>query len=93
MADPTIPLTIPLILAASSLPAFVAARLFARDRPRLARLIALVGLAILAGAAGLAWAGDDQRRLLAVVVAMAIAVNGLGVVILVDAIRRRGGGR
>jgi uncharacterized membrane protein YccC len=85
--------TVPLIVAASSLPAFVVAGLLRRDRPRLARLMVMVGVAIAGGALGLAWAGDDPARVLAVVVAMALAVNGLGVMILVDALRRRGDGR
>ena len=84
---------VPLIVAASRPPAFVVAGLLRRDRPRLARLMALVGVAIAGGALGLAWAGDDPARVLAVVIAMAIAVNGLGVMILVDALRRRGGSR
>jgi hypothetical protein len=84
--------TVPLIVAASSLPAFLVAMLLRGDRPRLARLMALVGVSIAGGAIGLAWAGDEPARVLAVVVAMAIAVNGLGVLILVDALRRRGDG-
>jgi hypothetical protein len=83
---------VPLIVAASSLPAFLVAWLLRRDRPRMSRLMTLVGVAIAGGALGLAWAGEDEARVLAVVIAMAIAVNGLGVMILVDAIRRRGGG-
>lgn len=84
--------TVPLIVAASSLPAFLVAGSLRRDRPRLARLMALVGVAIAGGALGLAWAGGEPARVLAVVIAMAVAVNGLGVVILVDALRRRGDG-
>ncbi len=84
-------LWIPLIVAASSLPAFLAARTFARDRARLATLMRLVGIAILAGAAGLAWAGGDPSRTLAVVLAVALAVNGLGLVVLWDVLRRRRG--
>lgn len=86
---------IPLIVAASSVPAFLAARAFARDRPRLATLMRLVGIAIIAGAMGLAWAGGDPSRTLAVVLAVALAVNGLGLVVLWDVLRRRrrnGGG-
>lgn len=84
--------TVPLIVAASSLPAFLVAWLLRRDRPRLARLMALAGMAIAGGALGLAWAGDDPARVLAVVIAMAVAVNGLGLIILTDALRRRGDG-
>lgn len=82
-------LLIPLIVAASSVPAFLAARAFSSDRPRLATLMRLVGLAILAGALGLAWAGDDGSRQLAVAVGVALAVNGLGVFVLWDILRRR----
>ena len=88
-------LIVPAILAISALPAFVVARLMARGRPkgapmpRLARLMQLVGLAILAGAVGLFWAGDDGTRRLAVIVAMVVAVNGLGVLLLVSMGRGR----
>lgn len=80
---------IPLIVAASSVPAFLAARAFAGDRPKLAVTMRLVGMAIVAGAIGLAWAGDDRQRLLAVAAALAIAVNGLGLFVLWDILRRR----
>ena len=86
-------LWIPLIVAASSLPAFLAGRAFARDRKRLATLMRLVGLAILAGAVGLAWAGGDPSRTLAVTIAVAVAVNGLGLFVLWDVLRRRRGKR
>ncbi|MBF6023678.1 hypothetical protein [Lysobacter niastensis] len=90
-------LLVPLILAASSLPAFLAAALIARGArragqpgaPALARLMLMVGIAILAGAAGLLWAGDNDTRRLAVIVAMVLAVNGLGVVLLVRLARSR----
>jgi len=84
-------LWIPLIVAASSLPAFLAGRAFARDRKRLATLMRLVGMAILAGAVGLAWAGGDPSRTLAVTIAVAVAVNGLGLFVLWDVLRRRRG--
>ena len=42
-----------------------------------------------AGALGLAWAGDDRSRLLAVGVGLALAVNGLGLFVLRDILRRR----
>lgn len=80
---------IPLIVAASSVPAFLAARTFAGDRPRLAALMRLVGMAILAGALGLAWAGEDGSRQLAVAVGLALAVNGLGLFVLWDILGRR----
>lgn len=92
---------VPLILAISSLPAFIAAALIARSgraarppdesgsTPALARLMLLVGVAILAGAAGLLWAGDNETRRLAVIVAMVLAVNGLGLVLLFSLGRKR----
>jgi len=89
---------IPGLLAASSLPAFVASKLMSRGRPRgapvppLALLMRLVGFAILAGAVGLLWAGEDGTRRLAVIVAMVVAVNGLGLVLLVKLGRGRSGG-
>lgn len=79
---------VPLLLAISSLPAFVVARLIGRGRPtgapvpRIARVMRLVGITILAGAAGLYWAGDNETRRLAVIVAMVVAVNGLGLLLL-----------
>jgi len=82
-------LLIPLIVAASSVPAFLAARAFAGDRPRMATLMRLVGMAIVAGALGLAWAGEDRSRLLVVGVGLAVAVNGLGLFVLWDILRRR----
>jgi len=87
---------IPGILAASSVPAFVAAALMSRGRPRgapvppLALVMRMVGFAILAGAAGLLWAGEDGTRRLAVIVAMVVAVNGLGLVLLFKLGRGRG---
>lgn len=81
-------LLIPLIVAASSLPAFIAARTFRRDRRRLAMLMQLVGFAILAGAIGLIWAGDDRQRLITIGAGMVLAVNGLGLFVLWDILRR-----
>ena len=91
---------VPLILAISSLPAFIAAALIGRSAratrpdggrgtPALARLMLLVGIAILAGAAGLLWAGDNETRRLAVTVAMVLAVNGLGLVLIFSLGRKR----
>ncbi|MDR0184719.1 hypothetical protein [Lysobacter arvi] len=90
---------IPIVLALSSLPAFIAAALISRGRPRgapvppLARIMRLVGVAILAGALGLLWAGEDDTRRLAVIVAMVVAVNGLGLVLLFKLGRGRTGPR
>lgn len=80
-----------LIVAASGLPAFALARSFARDRRRLATVLRLAGLAMLAGGCGLAWAGGDRARIVAVALAMAIAVNGLALAVLFDVLRRRRG--
>ncbi|HEY5782394.1 MAG TPA: hypothetical protein VIT66_11090 [Lysobacter sp.] len=92
---------VPLVLAISSLPAFIAAALIGRSAratrpdggrgggPALARLMLLVGFAILAGAAGLLWAGDDETRRLVVIVAMVLAVNGLGLVLIFSLGRKR----
>ncbi|GAA5076841.1 hypothetical protein [Lysobacter panacisoli] len=90
---------VPLILAISSLPAFVVAALIGKGRPRgapvprLALVMRLVGIAILAGAAGMFWAGENETRRLAVVVAMVVAVNGLGLVLLFSLGRNRTGPR
>ncbi len=87
---------VPLVLAVSSLPAFIAAALIARGRPAggrwplASRVMAMVGLSILAGALGLLWAGENETRRLAVIIAMAVAVNGLGVVLLFGLARRNG---
>ncbi|MDR7136367.1 hypothetical protein J2X06_003593 [Lysobacter niastensis] len=92
---------VPLVLAISSLPAFIAAAMIGRsgragrqdnvrdDTPALARLMLLVGVAILAGAAGLLWAGDNETRRLVVIVAMVLAVNGLGLVLIFSLGRKR----
>ena len=82
---------IPLSVAASSVAAYRAARAFSRDRARLETLMRLVSMAILAGAAGLAWAGGDPNRTLAVAIVLALAVNGLGLFVLWDVMRRRRG--
>ncbi len=79
-----------LVVAASSFPVFVLARSFTRDQPRLATLLRLAAVAMLIGGAGLAWAAGDETRTLAVVVVLALAINGLGIFILVDYLRRRG---
>lgn len=90
---------IPAILAASSLPAFIAAKLMSRGRPPgaplppLALVMRLVGVAILAGALGLLWAGEDETRRLVVILAMVVAVNGLGLVLLFKLGRNRSGPR
>ncbi len=60
---------------------------------RLARLMRMVALAMLAMAGGLALWGADQTRVLALAAVLAIAVNGLAVAMLVTVLRaRRGSG-
>lgn len=54
---------------------------------RLWRLLAAVGFAMLAGAAGLVWADADGSRITAVVVALVIAVNGLAVALVLAVAR------
>lgn len=78
-----------LVVAASSLPAFVLARSFARQHPRLATLLRLAGVAMLLGGLGLAWAAGDPTRTLGVAVVLALAVNGVAVFVLVDFLRKR----
>ncbi len=45
---------------------------------RLARLLSLVGIALVLGAAGLYAAGDDEGRMITVVLVLLLVVNGLG---------------
>ena len=70
-----------LLLALAGLPAIAIAAWLARDTrpasPGLAIRMALVGIVILLGALGLFWAGDDGRRVLMVVLSMALLVNAL----------------
>ncbi len=72
---------VPLLLAFAGLPAIAVAAWLAKDaRPAsrgLAVRMALVGIAILLGALGLHWAGTDGRRVLQVVLALAVIVNAL----------------
>lgn len=71
----------PLLLALAGLPAIAIAAWLAKDSrpasPGLAIRMALVGIVILAGALGLYWAGTDGRRVVMVVLAMALLVNAL----------------
>ncbi|HBK45156.1 MAG TPA: hypothetical protein DDZ67_01715, partial [Xanthomonadaceae bacterium] len=85
---------IPLIVAFSGLPALAIAAWIggnddARSRGTGLRW-ALIGLAILLGAAGLYWAGTHQTRVYLVAIAMVVAVNALAVSMLRHL--RRGGG-
>ncbi|MET0327976.1 MAG: hypothetical protein ABW163_04325 [Luteimonas sp.] len=63
---------------------------------RLARLLRMIGLAMLATAVGLALWGDQERRLLALIAVMFLAVNGLAAACLYTVAsakrRARGGG-
>jgi hypothetical protein len=86
---------VPLVVACSGLPAVGIAAWLARSplplQRSLALHMALVGLAILAGALGLYWAAGDQGATRAVVIAMVLAVNALGVSMILR-VRRAGGG-
>jgi hypothetical protein len=87
----------PLLVAIGAMPALGIAAWYARAAAdRLARAIALhwalIALAMFLGAAGLHWAGGDPRSVAAVAVLMLVAVNALGLSLLVR-LRRGGGGR
>lgn len=56
---------------------------------RLSRLLAATGFAVLLGGAGMLWAGEDRARQLLVVLAMLVAVNGLGIAIVTTVARAR----
>ena len=58
---------------------------------RLARLMRMVAVAMLAMAGGLALWGDDQTRVLALAAVMVLVVNGLAVAMLVAVLRARRG--
>lgn len=75
-------------------------RMTVRDKAvlddRLARLLRMIGLAMLATAIGLALWGGDERRLLVLIVVMFLAVNGLAaacIFTVASAKRRARGGR
>ena len=84
---------IPLLVALSGLPALaISAWLGGRgdDRARgLGLRWALLGLAIMLGAAGLYWAGSSHGRIWGVVIAMVIVVNALAVSMLLHLRRNR----
>jgi hypothetical protein len=86
---------IPLLVAATGLPAVGIAAWLARSPQPLQRSLALhmalVGLVILAGALGLYWAGADHGAMRAVAIAMVVAVNALGISMIVR-VRRTGSG-
>lgn len=56
---------------------------------RIARLLAATGFAIVLGGAGLLWAGADSSRIIAVVLALVLAVNGLAVALILTVARAR----
>lgn len=56
---------------------------------KLARLLAMIGFAIIFGSAGLVWAESDSQRVMAVVLAMVLAVNGLAVALIVAVARAK----
>ncbi|HET6396457.1 MAG TPA: hypothetical protein VFF91_06410 [Pseudoxanthomonas sp.] len=86
----------PLLVALTGLPALGIAAWYARGDHEQARGLALhwalIGLAILLGAVALYWAGDSRPRITGVAVAMALAVNGL-IVSMVLRLRRDEQGR
>lgn len=85
---------VPLLVACSGLPAIALAAWLARSplplRRGLALRMALVGIAILIGALGLHWAGAETARVRGVAIVLLLAVNALGISMLVHA-RRHGG--
>lgn len=74
---------VPLIVALSGLPALaIAAWIGGADDARsrgLGLRWALLGLAILLGAAALYWAGDSRPRVYTVAIALVVTVNALAV--------------
>jgi hypothetical protein len=87
---------VPVVVAASGLPAVAIAAWLARSASALQRALALrmalVGLAILCGALGLYWAAGDPGRTRLVALAMVVAVNALGISMFLRA-RREARGR
>ncbi|KAF1686279.1 hypothetical protein B1992_08620 [Pseudoxanthomonas broegbernensis] len=77
---------VPLLVALSGLPALGAAGWYARGGGPHVRGVALrwalIALALFLGACGLYWARGDQGRTAAVVLALVVAVNALGVSLL-----------
>ncbi len=87
---------VPLVVACSGLPAVGIAAWLARSPQPLQRSLALhmalVGLAILAGALAMYWTGGDRGATRAVAIVMVLAVNALGVSMILR-VRRGVGGR
>ena len=95
---------IALAFALTSVPAFLVAQSLARSAQRraagsaepglaltLVRYMRIVGGVMLGGAAGMLWAGADTRRIVMVVLGVALLVNALAVAMLVAVVRRRRG--
>lgn len=84
---------VPLILAASGLPALLIGAWMSRQPDTRSRGMALhwvlVGLAIQAGAVGVYWAGDDDGLVHGIVIAMVVLVNALIVSMLLQLRRNR----
>ena len=84
---------VPLVLAISGLPALLIGAWMSRGPDARSRGMAvhwvLVGQAIQAGAVGVYWAGDDNGRVHAIVIAMVVLVNALIVSMLLQLRRNR----
>lgn len=84
---------VPLVLAISGLPALLIGAWMSRGPDARSRGMAvhwvLVGLTIQAGAVGVYWAGDDNGRVHAIVIAMVVLVNALIVSMLLQLRRNR----
>nr|WP_298126396.1 hypothetical protein [uncultured Pseudoxanthomonas sp.] len=84
---------VPLILAASGLPALLIGAWMSREPDTRSRGMALhwvlVGLAIQTGAVGVYWAGNDDGRVHGIVIAMVVLVNALIVSMLLQLRRNR----
>ncbi|WP_133477460.1 hypothetical protein [Cognatilysobacter segetis] len=96
--------TIALAFALTSVPAFLVAQSIARSAQRrdpdraesglaltLVRYMRIVGGVMLAGAAAMLWAGADTRRIVIVVLGVALLVNAMAIAMLVAVARRRRG--
>ncbi|HZX80274.1 MAG TPA: hypothetical protein VFE72_04885 [Lysobacter sp.] len=94
--------TLALAFALTSVPAFLVARSLARSAQRrdpdlqqsrlallLARLMRIVGAAMLAAAAAMLWAGNDSSRVVLVVLGVALVVNGLALAMFLAVMRGR----
>ena len=95
-------MAIALAFALTSVPAFLVAQSLANSAQRrdpdaresgvaraLVRLMRIVGGVMLAGAAAMLWAAQDSHRTVMVVLAVALAVNGLAIAMLFAVLRGR----